>query len=142
MVRLDSVISHTILFIFCILLVSSVFAQETIDEITVTADFRARSELDIPSSISVLDKIFIEKSSTQHFQDLIYNIPNLNWSGDGNRPRYFQIRGIGELEQYQGAPNPSVGFLIDDIDYSGIGSIATLFDIELIEILRGPQSGR
>jgi outer membrane receptor protein involved in Fe transport len=122
--------------------VSSVFAQETIDEITVTADFRARSELDIPSSISVLDKIFIEKSSTQHFQDLIYNIPNLNWSGDGNRPRYFQIRGIGELEQYQGAPNPSVGFLIDDIDYSGIGSIATLFDIEQIEILRGPQSGR
>ena len=142
MVRLDSVISHTALFIFCILLVSSVFAQETIDEITVTADFRARSELDIPSSISVLDKIFIEKSSTQHFQDLIYNIPNLNWSGDGNRPRYFQIRGIGELEQYQGAPNPSVGFLIDDIDYSGIGSIATLFDIEQIEILRGPQSGR
>lgn len=142
MVRLDSVISHTTLFIFCILLVSSVFAQETIDEITVTADFRARSELDIPSSISVLDKIFIEKSSTQHFQDLIYNIPNLNWSGDGNRPRYFQIRGIGELEQYQGAPNPSVGFLIDDIDYSGIGSIATLFDIEQIEILRGPQSGR
>ena len=142
MVRLDSVISLTTLFIFCILLVSSVFAQETIDEITVTADFRARSELDIPSSISVLDKIFIEKSSTQHFQDLIYNIPNLNWSGDGNRPRYFQIRGIGELEQYQGAPNPSVGFLIDDIDYSGIGSIATLFDIEQIEILRGPQSGR
>ena len=140
MVRLDSVISLTTLFIFCILLVSSVFAQETIDEITVTADFRARSELDIPSSISVLDKIFIEKSSTQHFQDLIYNIPNLNWSGDGNRPRYFQIRGIGELEQYQGAPNPSVGFLIDDIDYSGIGSIATLFDIEQIEIVKGPSS--
>ena len=142
MTRLNSVTSPAIPFIIFVLLVNSVFAQETIDEITVTADFRERSELNIPSSISVLDQVFIEKSSTQHFQDLIYAIPNLNWSGDGNRPRYFQIRGIGELEQYQGAPNPSVGFLIDDIDYSGIGSIATLFDIEQIEVLRGPQSGR
>ena len=142
MIRLDSVTAFAIPFITFTLLVNSVFGQETIDEITVTADFRARSELNIPASISVLDKVFIEKSSTQHFQDLIYTIPNLNWSGDGNRPRYFQIRGIGELEQYQGAPNPSVGFLIDDIDYSGIGSVATLFDIEQIEVLRGPQSGR
>ena len=62
--------------------------------------------------------------------------------GDGHRARYFQIRGIGELEQYQGAPNPSVGFLIDDIDYSGIGTIATLFDMESVEVLRGPQGSR
>jgi len=103
MTRLNSVTSSAIPFIIFVLLVNSVFAQETIDEITVTADFRERLELDIPSSISVLDQVFIEKSSTQHFQDLIYAIPNLNWSGDGNRPRYFQIRGIGELEQYQGA---------------------------------------
>ena len=49
--------------------------------------------------------------------------------GGTSRPRYFQLRGIGELEQYQGAPNPSVGFLIDDIDFSGIGMPATLFDV-------------
>ena len=52
-------------------------------------------------------------------------VPNLNWSGGTSRPRYFQLRGIGELEQYQGAPNPSVGFLIDDIDFSGVGMPAT-----------------
>jgi iron complex outermembrane receptor protein len=69
-------------------------------------------------------------------------VPNLNWSGDGHRARYFQIRGAGELEQYQGAPNPSVGFLIDDIDFSGIGSVATLFDMQQVEILRGPQGTR
>ena len=34
------------------------------------------------------------------------------------------------LEQYQGAPNPSVGFLIDDIDFSGVGMPATLFDVD------------
>jgi len=60
-------------------------------------------------------------------------VPNLNWAGDTSRPRYFQIRGIGELQQYQGAPNPSVGFLIDDIDFSGLGTAATLFDVDHID---------
>ena len=44
------------------------------------------------------------------------------------------------MEQYQGAPNPSVGFLIDDIDFSGLGMAATLFDVDHIEVLRGPQA--
>jgi outer membrane receptor protein involved in Fe transport len=47
-----------------------------------------------------------------------------------------------ELEQYEGAPNPSVGFVIDDIDFSGIGTVATLFDMESVEVLRGPQGSR
>ena len=53
--------------------------------------------------------------------------------------RYFQIRGIGERSGYQGTPNSSVGFLIDDIDYSGQGGIATLFDVDQVEVFRGPQ---
>jgi outer membrane receptor protein involved in Fe transport len=32
-----------------------------------------------------------------------------------------------------------VGFLIDDIDFSGLGSAATLFDVDHVEVLRGPQ---
>ena len=117
-------------------------AAETIDEIIVSADFRGRSTMELPASISVLDAEHIEQLATQHFEELVNVIPNLNWSGDGHRARYFQIRGVGELEQYQGAPNPSVGFLVDDIDFSGIGSIATLFDIERVEVLRGPQGSR
>ncbi len=117
-------------------------AEDVVDEIVVTADFRERPASEIPGSVSIIDAAIIEQASTQHFEELVNVVPNLNWSGDGHRARYFQIRGVGELEQYQGAPNPSVGFLIDDIDFSGIGTVATLFDIESIEVLRGSQGSR
>jgi len=118
------------------------FAEEIIDEIIVSADFRVRSTSKLPASITVLERETIEQAAVQHFEELVFVVPNFNWSGDGNRARYFQIRGVGELEQYEGAPNPSVGFLIDDIDFSGIGTIATLFDVQQVEILRGPQGTR
>ncbi|HUD97233.1 MAG TPA: TonB-dependent receptor plug domain-containing protein [Woeseiaceae bacterium] len=117
-------------------------ADELVDEIVVTADFRERSAAELPSSITVLDAEQVEQRAVQHFEELVLSVPNLNWSGDGHRARYFQIRGVGELEQYEGAPNPSVGFLIDDIDFSGIGGIATLFDVQQVEVLRGPQGSR
>lgn len=117
-------------------------AQDQIDEITVTADFRERLASELPASVTVFDAREIGESSVQHFEELVSAVPNLNWSGDGHRARYFQMRGAGELEQYQGAPNPSVGFLVDDIDFSGIGTIATLFDMQQIEVLRGPQGTR
>lgn len=128
--------------IFIFLLPLSAIAGEVIDEIIVTADFRERSVAETAYSVSVMDAEFIEATAVQHFEELVNIVPNLNWSGDGHRARYFQIRGVGELEQYQGAPNPSVGFLIDDIDFSGIGTVATLFDIQSVEVLRGSQGSR
>lgn len=113
-----------------------------IDEIVVTADYRERALSEFPASATVLDAESVRSLAVQHFEELVNVVPNLNWSGDGHRARYFQIRGVGELEQYQGAPNPSVGFLVDDIDFSGIGTIATLFDVQSIEVLRGSQGSR
>ena len=117
-------------------------AVNVLEEIIVTADYRERSLAELPLSISVIDAKAIRGHAVQHFEELIAIVPNMNWSGDGHRARYLQIRGVGELAQYQGAPNPSVGFIIDDIDFSGIGTIATLYDIERIEVLRGPQGTR
>jgi iron complex outermembrane recepter protein len=117
-------------------------SQNTIDEIVVSADLRGRTVSQMPASVTVLDADAISGLAVQHFEELIGALPNLNWSGDGNRARYLQLRGVGELAQYQGAPNPSVGFIIDDIDFSGIGTIATLFDIDRVEVLRGPQGTR
>ncbi len=116
--------------------------DEPIEEIVITADYRSRAIDEFPASVTALDSAQVKALAVQHFEELVGVVPNFNWSGDGHRARYFQIRGIGELEQYQGAPNPSVGFLIDDIDFSGIGTVATLFDVQRVEVLRGPQGSR
>jgi iron complex outermembrane recepter protein len=118
------------------------FADDAIDEIVVSAAFRDSPAREVAASVTVLQAADIEQLAVQHFEELVSAVPNLNWSGDGHRARYFQIRGAGELEQYQGAPNPSVGFLVDDIDFSGIGTIATLFDLRQVDVLRGPQGTR
>jgi iron complex outermembrane receptor protein len=111
----------------------------SLEEIVVTASLRDRELRSLPASATVLDSHTLETAGVQHFQDVLGLVPNLNWAAGTSRPRYFQLRGIGELEQWQGAPNPSVGFLIDGIDFSGVGMPATLSDVERIEVLRGPQ---
>ncbi len=111
-------------------------------EVVVTASFRPVPALEVPASVTVLDARTLGEAGQQHLEEVLALVPNLNWAGDTNRPRYFQLRGIGELEQYQGAPNPSIGFLIDDIDFSGLGSAATMFDTDRVEVLRGPQGTR
>ncbi len=118
---------------------AAVADQTTFDEVVVTAELRDRGLDTLPMSATVLDADTLSAAGVTHFQDVIGLVPNLNWSAGTSRPRFFQIRGIGELEQWQGAPNPSVGFLIDGVDFSGVGMPATLSDVERIEVLRGPQ---
>jgi iron complex outermembrane recepter protein len=113
-----------------------------LEEIIVTASLREQPLAALPASVTVLGQATLQSAGLQHFGDVLGLVPNLNWSGGTSRPRFFQLRGIGELEQYQGAPNPSVGFLIDDIDLSGVGMPATLFDTQQVEVLRGPQGTR
>jgi outer membrane receptor protein involved in Fe transport len=111
----------------------------TLDEIVVTATLQDTPVSELPQSVTVLNADTLRAAGVQHFEDVLGLIPDLNWASGTSRPRFFQLRGIGEVEQYQGAPNPSVGFLIDDIDFSGVGMPATLIDVGQIEVLRGPQ---
>jgi outer membrane receptor protein involved in Fe transport len=117
-------------------------ADEHIEKITVTSDFRQQSLLTSPSSLSVLTDVEVQQRSANHLEELIAVSPNVNFASGSQRARYYQIRGIGERSQFQQTINPSVGMIIDDVDFTGIGSIASLFDVQQAEIFRGPQGTR
>ncbi len=94
------------------------------------------------ASVTVLNQAALEDKGVQHFEDVINAIPNLTWTGGTSRPRYIQIRGIGENSQFEGeTPDSTVRFLVDDLDFTGVGSIGNLFDVRQVEVLRGPQAG-
>ncbi len=114
-------------------------SSDEIEEIIVTADFRDVSILEAASSISVIDANSIAHRQARHLEQVLNLIPNVNYSSGASRGRFIQIRGIGERSQFIEPMNPSVGILIDGIDFSGIGGAATTMDLKQIEILRGPQ---
>ncbi len=113
-----------------------------IPEIIVTADLRQDTTMQTPGSVTVVTEEVIRSRQAQHFEDIINAIPNVNYASGSNRARFFQIRGIGERSQFINPINPSVGFLVDDVDFSGAGTIATLMDVAQVEVLRGPQGTR
>lgn len=117
-------------------------APESIPEVIVTADFRDATTLETASSISVLTEGVIEARQARHLEDIVNSVPNLNFASGTSRARYFQIRGIGERSQFASPLNPSVGLLIDNVDFSGAGTIASMIDVEQVEVLRGPQGTR
>lgn len=97
--------------------------------------------MDVTKSVTVFTEDALQDRQATHFQDLVNFIPNLTTTGGNNRSRYFQIRGMGENSQFEGeTPDLSVRFLIDDFDFTGIGGIASFFDLRQVEIIRGAQS--
>jgi len=107
----------------------------SLEAITVTAQKQEEKLQDVPASVSVLDDLQIEDSRISSLKDIHHHIPNFEtyptYSGGGHQ----SIRGQSNHL------SPSVGIYIDDVPithgYTGVQ--ASLFDIERIEVLRGPQ---
>ena len=113
-----------------------------LDEIIVKSGLVKKNFLNSTSSLTLIKGSEIRNTGADHLQDIVNRVSNLNWAGGTSRPRYFQIRGIGERSHYfgEGPPNFSIGFIMDDIDLSGLGMLGQLIDIDQIEVFRGPQS--
>ena len=95
----------------------------------------------VAESVTLFSETALEGRQALFFQDLTEVIPNLTVTGGNNRSRYFQIRGLGENSQFEGeTPDLSVRFLVDDFDFTGIGGIASLFDLKQVEVIRGAQT--
>lgn len=113
-----------------------------LEPLRVTADLWQSPLAQIPASVSVYDADALRAGAVRHFGDLLDQIPNLTYTGGTSRPRYFQIRGIGENSQFEGeTPDSAVRFLVDDFDFTGLGTLASTFDVQQAEVLRGPQAG-
>lgn len=117
-------------------------ADAKIEVITVSGDFLSQNLQQTPASVAVINENLMQQRNAQHLEDVLNTTANINFSSGASRARFFQIRGIGERSEFVDSVNPSVGITIDGIDYSGIGTVATLFDIEQVEIFRGPQGTR
>ena len=126
-------------FIILSLLAIASTAEQTIEEIIVTSDFRDLSLLETAASITILDSNKISQRNAKHLEQLLNMAPNVNFSSGASRGKFIQIRGIGERSQFIEPLNPSVGILVDGIDFTGIAGAATTMDTKQVEILRGPQ---
>ena len=116
------------------------FAEEiNLDPIVVGADFRDQNLSQVSNSVSVISEKDIYDKSSQSFVETIAATPNVNFSSGASKAKYIQIRGIGERSQFVTPVNPSVGIMVDGIDFSQSALGVTLFDVKQIEVLRGPQ---
>ncbi len=115
-----------------------VMAQQ-IEEVVVTAQKRAENVQEVPISISTYSGDFLEQSGIDTLQDLGDYTPNLTLSTSSNLANNRIImRGVGSVGD--NAIEPSVAVFIDGVYYPRTSSlVGTLADIEMVEVLRGPQ---
>lgn len=124
----------------CMLASAGAFAQ--IEEIVVTAEFRETNVQDTPLAITAVSGDMLEARNQTNLVQISAQAPNvnLNPAGVGNGPAMVAfIRGVGQTD-FNYAVEPGVGIYVDDVYYPTLtGSMVDLFDVERLEVLRGPQ---
>ena len=116
-----------------------------IEEIIVTAEKRGESILDVPVSMTALSGDKLEELGVTNIFDLEQQVPGLQFGDDNEQKGHGTvIRGIGTFRGGNSQVNVdrdlAVSTSIDDVfTFAGYGLAPQLFDLERVEILRGPQ---
>ncbi len=112
-----------------------------LDAVTVTARRRSESIQDVPVAVSAFGESQLKDLQAVNIDGLQGAVPNMNivqGRGSANSVNVF-IRGIGQPDALQ-TFDPGVGMYVDDVYYSRInGALFSLFDVQQVEVLRGPQ---
>ncbi|MDZ4691486.1 TonB-dependent receptor [Terricaulis sp.] len=120
---------------------SPAFAQES-DEIVVTAakHGEARAQ-DLPITMNAFSADDLRERNVEDLQSLSYAMPNVQFEdvGTARGVANYSIRGVG-INSSIASVDPAVGLFIDGM-YVGVnaGSLTDMFDVEAVEVLRGPQ---
>lgn len=113
----------------------------TLDNLSVTARRVEETVQDVPVAVSAFSADDLRNLQAENLDSIQGAVPNLNIAqgrGSASSVNVF-IRGIGQPDALQ-TFDPGVGIYVDDVYISRIqGSLFSLFDIERLEVLRGPQ---
>jgi len=119
-------------------------AQDTLDEIIVTATKRATGLQDTPIAITAVSAAKLEKQNVDDISEIASFTPNLTFdttapvSGLSSGAIVF-IRGVGQTD-FQLTTDPGVGTYVDGVYASrSAGGVLDVLDLERVEVLRGPQ---
>ncbi len=116
-------------------------SQVALEEVIVTAERRTGSLQSVPIAISAFTASEMERRQVDSTLDVIRNVPNLvgsNNVGLSSATSLF-LRGIGQDESLS-TQDPAVGTYVDGVYIARqISNNSFLYDIERIEVLRGPQ---
>lgn len=113
------------------------------EEIVVTARKRGGAEdvQDVPLAVTAFGTAQLEALNFRDVSSLSYTMPNVQLEDNGTSPGYanFSIRGLG-INSSIPSIDPTVGVFVDGV-YMGTpaGLVLDNFDLEGIEVLRGPQ---
>jgi iron complex outermembrane receptor protein len=116
-------------------------ASSGLSEIVVSATRRSTNLQTTPVAVSAVDRNIIAQASPHDIGDLASFVPNFSAakSGVGFNTASFAMRGVGQTNPVIYF-EPPVAVLVDDFVYSSVQTqLLDTFDIDQVEVLRGPQ---
>ena len=116
-------------------------AEDAVEEITVTSRRREESIQDVPIAVTNFSGEFLEEIGMPDIIGLTQSAPNvtLEVSRATNSTLTAFIRGVGQQDPVAGYEG-GVGIYLDDVYLARPqGTVFDIYDVERIEVLRGPQ---
>lgn len=113
----------------------------TLDSVKVTARKREETLQDVPVAVTAFTPETLDKLNIKDLGDLDAQVPNLTvYAARGSTSTVTAyIRGVGQADPLWGV-DPGVGIYLDDVYIARPqGALLDVFDVERIEVLRGPQ---
>ena len=122
--------------------VTTIHAQQggsLLEEVTVVAQRRAENLQVVPIAISALSEATIEKADIHDLTDIATRVPSLTYSPFSPGQNIVALRGVSSNDDGAGTDN-SVAVFMDEVYLGRVSNInPEMFDIERVEVLRGPQ---